>query len=238
MKTIDARIRTAPLLLVAAVAGLPMSASAQQVTVDEGEFTVFLDGREAGTETFSIRRAGPTESATVVSHAEVELQLPGGLRKVEPAMRTTGPGMLVEAYQVRVTGDMEADVQVALADRRYLARVRTERGEQQREYRARADAVLLEDQVAHQYFFVAAAAEGGAVEIPVILPRSGEEFTATVVTVGTESVTIGGETIRARHLRIEGPGGDREVWVDDRNRVLRVEIPSEGYRAVRTAPPV
>lgn len=224
-------------VLVGAATALPGPASAQQVTLDEGEFDVFLDGREAGTETFTIRRSGTDASAVVVAHAEVELELPGGLRKLEPALEASGPGFLVTAYQIQVTGDLEADIQVVLSGRRYLARVRSERGEQQREYRAREDAILLEDQVAHQYYFVAAAAEAGRTEVPVILPRSGDDFVARVVSVGTEAIQIGGQTIQARHLRVEGPDDVREIWVDDRNRVLRVEIQADGYRAVRRAPP-
>lgn len=223
--------------LVGAATVAPGTALAQQVTLDEGEFDVFLDGRAVGTEVFSIRRSGSDESAVVIAHADVELQLPGGLRKLEPALEASGPGFLVTAYQVQVTGDLEADIQVVLSGRRYLARVRSERGEQQREYRARENAVLLEDQVAHQYYFLASAAEDGSVEVPVILPRSGEDFLARVVPVGTETIRIGNESIEARHFRVEGPNEVRDVWVDDRNRVLRVEIEADGYRAVRRAPP-
>lgn len=225
------------ILLAAPAAAGPLPASAQQVTLDEGEFTVFLDGREVGTETFFIRRSGAGESATVVAHADVELELPSGLRKLAPALEASGPGMLVTAYQVRVTGDVEADVQVVLSDRRYLARIRSERGEQQREFRVRDQGVLLERQVAHQYYFLASAVEEGEETVPVILPRTGEQFDAAVRTVGTTSLEIGGESVSARHLRVEGPDHVRDVWVDDENRVLRVEIASEGYRAVRTEPP-
>ena len=61
---------------------------------------------------------------------------------------------------------------------------------------------------------------------------------ATVRDAGEENVTIGESTVPLYHLEVQPDGGDmRHVWLDDLGRVIRVEIPSRGYVAVRTSLP-
>ena len=223
--------------LVAALAWAPASASAQAVTVDEGEFRILVDGQEAGTESFSIRRSGSGADAQIIATAEIQMQVPEGRVDLRPALQASGQAMAVSAYQVKVSGYQQEEIYVTLGDRRFRTQIRTERGEQEREYRAAEGTLLLDSGVAHQYYFVNLRfpSEGG--RVPVIVPREGRQFTLTVTVVGATTVEIGGTTLTARHLRLEGNGGPREVWVDEEGRVLRVRHPDAGYEAIRTATP-
>src|SRR5690606_3752650 len=114
--------------------------------------------------------------------------------------------------------------------------IATPSGEQLREYLASASAVVLDDGVAHQYYFLARRVRNG--RVPVIVPRENKQVIATVRDAGEESVTVSGTTLPLYHLEVQLDGGEpRHIWLDDLGRVIRVEIPSTGYVAVRTEIP-
>jgi len=211
--------------------------SAQSVTMDEGAFRILIDGREAGTETFAIRRSGSGAEAQVIATAEIQMEVPEGRVDLRPALQASGQAMAVSAYQIKVSGHQQEEIYVTLGERRFRTQIRTERGEQEREYRAAEGTLLLDTGVAHQYYFVNLRfpSEGG--RVPVIVPREGRQYTLTVSIVGTETIEVAGTGVSARHLRLEGNGGTRSVWVDGEGRVLRVEQPDRGYVAVRTELP-
>src|SRR5512138_500707 len=61
-------------MLIAGTALLvPLSARAQTSTLDEGAFRLMVDGREVGTETFSIRQSGEGDRAVVIAQGRVVL---------------------------------------------------------------------------------------------------------------------------------------------------------------------
>lgn len=215
----------------------PPAVSAQAVVVDEGEFRILVDGQEAGTESFSIRRSGSGAEAQIIATAEIQMRLPEGRVDLRPALQASGQEMAVSAYQVKVSGYQQEEIYVTLGDRRFRTQIRTERGEQEREYRAAEGTLLLDTGVAHQYYFVSLRfpSEGG--RVPVIVPREGRQYTLTVTVAGSTTVEIGGTGLEARHLRLEGNGGVREVWVDAEGRVLRVRHADAGYEAIRKDAP-
>jgi hypothetical protein len=53
-----------------------------------------------------------------------------------------------------------------------------------------------------------------------------------------EPLTLeGGVTIQAQRLELRLDGAVHDIWLDGQNRVLRVEIRSQGYVAQRNEPP-
>lgn len=219
--------------------GLLMAPAAmgQTVTLDQGTFILHRNGTEIGREEFTIRRTGSGDDAVVVAHASVEMQLPDGNRTLAPALEATGRDMAISAYQVKVSGDQEAEVYVSLSGQRFVANIRSSAGEQQLEFRATPGALLLEEGVAHQYYFLRPLLDRLPAAVPVIEPRAGEQTRMTLTSVGMETVSVGGDRIQAQRLRLEGEGDVREVWVDSDGRVLRVRIPATGLEAVRQEAP-
>ena len=211
---------------------LALPLHAQNVLLDEGTFAVFLDDREAGTETFSIRRMGAGVDTRILANAMVELDR----RQMRPLLESN-PQAGLTRYEVKVSGDEVAEVSVVSAGNRFVALIRTTAGEQEREFRARPGAVLLEENVAHQYWFAVSQLAVVGDAVPVVDPRGTEQPRLELLAVGEEAVRIAGQTIDARRLRMSLSGVERTVWVDREGRVLRVEVPSTGYRAERTAPP-
>lgn len=228
---------TLPLLVAVAplAGGSPLTA--QVVTLDEGTFRISIDGRDAGTETFWIRRTGSGDEARIQAVAEIRMQLPEGRLDLDPRLLATGSDMAVSGYQVKVSGGVQEEVYVELGDRRFLTRVLSERGEREREYRATPGTLFMDPRIAHQFYFLAARAGDAPSTLPVLSPREGRQFNVQVSVVGTESIQIGGQSVQARHLRLQSEGGERQLWVNGEGRVLRVEHPESGYVAVRDRAP-
>ncbi len=212
----------------------PAEARAQATTLDEGAFRVTIGGTEAGSESFAIRRTQVGSEVQVYATAEIDLRVPDGRLDLRPALRLEGGEMAVTGYQVKISGQQQQEIFLELGDNRFVTRVHSERGEQQREYRAAPGTLLLDTGVAHQYYFLAARLPSGGGTIPVMVPREGRQFELRVTDLGTSGLSIGGRSVEARHLRLEGNQELRELWVDGSGRVLRLDHPASGYSAIRT----
>ncbi len=229
------------LLLVGPIVFPGARIEAQNVTLDEGTFIVSMADGATGTETFTIRQAGGGPDARVIAQARIQWSLPSGERSVVPLLEARGGGLF--AYQVEVSGDTRQEIYLRAEGRRFVANVRSDAGEQQREYRARPGSVLLEQGVAHQYFVPARgilavlAADLELGPIPVLTPLAGSLDRFDLVLGDVRTVEIGGQAFEAHHLVLVNGEDRREVWFDDEGRVLRVEVPSLGYVAERRAPP-
>lgn len=221
----------------ALLAGLLLAAPAgAQGASDQGTFRVSVGGREVGTEQFSIRQTGAGATAEFVASGQVSLRLPSGSLELTPRLRARGPQADPASYQVDVGGDSPRKIVGNVADGRFSARIVTASGEQLREYVASAGALVLDEGVAHHYFFLAQRLRSG--RVPVIIPRENRQVVATVSDRGEERTEIGGVQVPAYHLVVQPAGsGAHHVWVDALNRVLRVEIPDRQYVAVRTEAP-
>ncbi|HZD06304.1 MAG TPA: DUF6134 family protein [Longimicrobiales bacterium] len=217
----------------AAVAAHPGAGAAQSVVLDEGTFTVFLADREAGTESFAIRREGAGADATLVADAVVSL---GGAHASEmrSALRTRGDRSLL-VYQNEIEGADVTFVSLDASGRHLVARIRSTAGERERELRSREGMVLLDRWVAHQYWFLAARTDREGMVIPVVDPHTGREIRMEVASVAAETVEVGAQRVQARHVRLVSGSDSRDVWFDGQGRVLRVEVPAQEYRAVRQA---
>lgn len=219
-----------PLLVAALLAPLP--GSAQSVVVDEGSFAVTLAGGATGTERFTIRRAGVGDDAIVIANAVIDTRGPGGAVEFRPLLEVTPLDDASTNYQLKVSGAESAELSVRLAGRRYVARIQTGSGEEEREFLARPGTRIVEEGVAHHYYFLRSLRPGASTS--VIEPRTRRQFQLTVSSVTDEEVRIGASTIPGRRVTFSAGGEVRHAWYDVQGRLLRVEIPSVGYVAQRT----
>lgn len=212
-------------------------AVAQNVTLDEGTFSVSLAAGGAGTETFTVRRAGSGDDARVIAQGHIQWSLPSGARDVVPLLEVRGRALGVYAYQVEVSGDEREEIYLRAEGRRFVANVRSDAGEQQREFRFRPGSVILEEAVAHQYFLLAPALAAGAESVWVLTPRAGDVSRFLVTAEAGASVRVGSESLEATHVTLTSGDDRREVWLDGQGRVLRVEVPALDFVANRQDPP-
>jgi hypothetical protein len=228
---------TATLTVVLNLA-LPAGVWAQSATLDQGSFRISVDGREVGTETFQITRSGAGAEVQVSATGEARLRLPEGETVLRPVLQASGPDLVLSAYRISVTGPAQEEVLVTAGDRRLVSQTRSDRGEREREYRSTPGTVLLDPLLAHPYFLIPSRLTGEVSTIPAVLPREGRQFDLRVTVVAQSvSVPLVEGSATGRHLRLEGGGVVRELWVDSEGRVLRVVDPTRGYVALRLAPP-
>lgn len=216
----------------------PQVVLGQAVTLDQGSFTLTVQGRSAGSESFTIRRLGTGGDARVIAQGEVRMEGPDGLLNLDPALQASGPDSDITAYQVKVSGRETEEVYVTLGDRRFLTRVRSDIGEQEREFRAAPGTLVLDADVVHHYHFLGLRIDNGSPSsVPVIVPREGRQYTLQISEQGADDLSVGGSSIASRRFRLEGEGQSWDLWLDDRGRVLRLEIPAAGFIAQRDAAP-
>ena len=214
-----------------AVVGLVTPVSSQVTTLDEGSFTITVRGERVGREDFRIRSTPGANGREIVATATVTY----ADRRVLPQMRSDEKGVPVQ-YVVEVKNGPNVGERVSgmVGRGRVSAHVRTARGESANEFVVSPGALVIDDDVFHQYYFV--ASRNGSVS--VIVPRRNAQVTMGVSAAGSETISIGGASIEAKKTTIADPGGaDREVWTDSAGRVLRVAIPSRGIVAQRDDPP-
>jgi hypothetical protein len=224
-----------PLTLVwfaAAAFGGPLSG--QVATLDEGSFTIAVNGERVGREDFRIRSTPGSAGPEVVATASVSYPN----RRVLPQMRADSAGV-PSRYVIEVKGGPAVDERVdgSVFRGRVSARVKNSRGESANEFVVSPGALLIDDDVFHQYYFITRR-QSPVGPVSVIVPRRNTQVTMRVADAGTEKLAIGGTTLDARRFTIADPGGaDREVWVDSSGHLLKVAIPSKGVVALRDDPP-
>lgn len=217
--------------LAAALVLVPVAVSAQSVVIDEGTFRILLDGRDAGTEEFTIRRAGLGPDATIFAHAVVKVDVGDGGRELRPVLEVLPPEGTASSYQLKISGSETTDVTVRLAGTRYASLLRSEVGEEEREFLARPETRIVEAWVAHQYYFLRNVREGS--RAPVIEPRTRKQAQLVAGAWTDDRLRIGGTEVGARRVDFTAGSDVRSVWFDQQGRVLRVEIPALKYRAER-----
>ena len=219
----------------------PEAVAAQVVEVDRGVFVIELGGRVVGTERFRIRRQGFGDNARTLAQGTLEFVEDGLTQTIQSTLGTIGVGMSLEAYQVTVSAPSDLSIHLERRGGRMVSETSSEAGIEEREYRqtlAQTPTVVLDRFFAHHYFFIAPYQTPSEISVSAILPRPGGQSTGTLRMTTVEPLTLeGGVTIQTQRLELRLDGAVHDIWLDGQNRVLRVEIRSQGYVAQRNEPP-
>ena len=113
----------------------------------------------------------------------------------------------------------------------------TKSGESAREYVLNDGALLIDENVFHHFFFVPGGPQSR--ELTVIAPRTAEQGKFRVEERGAENVEIAGRSLPSRRFSLISSSSDtsRDVWIDEKGRLLKVAIPERGLVALRDDPP-
>jgi hypothetical protein len=209
---------------------LALAAQAPGRTIDEGTFVITQNGTQVGRESFRIVRA-PSASGDVY-RATAQLAL--GAQRIEPTLSVDSSGTPL-SYDVRVRDGTEPAVLLQARARpgRLSAMVRTRNGESTKEYLVPSGVVVLDDEIAHQLFFVTLGGRQSG-SLTVIDPRTTAQSMATLENRGAATLDIAGKPMSATHFVLSAAGfRRREFWLDSAGRVLRVSIPERAIVATR-----
>lgn len=227
-----------PWTLGIALTVAPASAAAQATIVDRGTFRLTLAGQEVGTESFTIRQDGTGPAAVTIAQATVALDTGKVSQELTSWLRLSPAAGHIAEYRLSVQGGDQERITGTVGGGRFSARIVSPAGEMMREYLASDGAVIVDEGLVHQYYFLAQRAGGISARVPVLIPRRSRQVMATVTETGSAGLDIGGRHADARHLVISAAGQpERELWVDARGRVLRFAVPSAGFEATRTTFP-
>ena len=211
--------------------GSPSGLGAQSVLVDQGSFTVSIAGEVIGTEEFSIRRAGSRRAAAFIADGVVTLTRDGESQELRPLLSAHAPDGATDGYEIKVAGIDASVIVLNLVGPRFVSSFRSAAGEEEREFSARHDTRILEQLVAHHYYFLRNVREGA--RAPVIEPRSRLEMDLVAGPWVDEELRLGPNRVDARKVVFRDGEQERVVWFDRQGRVLRVEIPALQYVAER-----
>lgn len=223
-------------LLSATMLAVPAAAPSQVTVVDEGSFTISRSGTKIGREVFTIRRTPGPGGDVYVANATVEFDA----ERLAPALRADDSfAPLAYQLEVRSGGEVRERLRAIVGRGRISAQVKTAKGESTKEYIVADGALVLDDNVFHQYYFLARRASGSSSgTLPVVIPQRNTQVVMRVSTQGNDAVTVGGRGVAARVLVLTEPGGaTRHIWVDDQGRVLKVVLDARGITALRDEPP-
>ena len=218
--------------LLALLTLLPSAASAQSAVVDEGTFSVTERGAPLGRESFRIARTPAPGGQVYLVKGQSAL----GDNRVSTTLGTDSAGVPV-SYESEHTirGQLVQRLQGRGRPGRFSVLKETKSGESAREYALINGALLLDENVFHHLFFVPGAAGR---ELTIIAPRTAEQGKFRVEERGFETVEIAGRSLSGRRFALVGSTeGSRDVWIDDKGRLLKVAIPEKGLVALRDDPP-
>jgi len=217
-------MRTLSLVVALSLASSSFS-FAQVTTVDEGSFTITRGGtlpaNRIGQESFTIRRTRGPGGDVVVANATVTFDT----EHIAPALRTdTSFSPLAYQVEVRTGNDVER-LRGRIGGGRFSAQLKTAKGESSKEYIVSDGALILDDDVFHQYYFLVQRARAGSATIPVVIPRRNTQETMRIQSGANEQVRVGTSSVEARHFTIQEPtGATRQVWADAQGRILKVQL--------------
>lgn len=228
-------MRFAHQVVVALIAFLlPAIPIAAQATIDEGSFTLYVNGERVGREQFSIKKSLVSAAPTLLARATITLEG----RRLESTLRTDTTGepleFLLEEYE---GGDLRARVRGDASAGRFSERVVNKVGQSEKELRLVPGTVISDSEMVHQYYFFPRSRAAG--RVPVLLPRQLEQGSVTLtVRADSQTVELGNGTLPARHLIVtDAEGNATDLWIDAQGRVLRVAAQARGFVAVRDEPP-
>jgi hypothetical protein len=209
-----------------------VSLAQTSAVVDEGTLMITRQGAPLGRESFRIVRA-PAPGGQVFRATGQSAQ---GSVRVTTSLGTDSMGVPV-TYESELSRDGEVVQRLQGRGRpgRLSVIMSTKSGESAREYVLSNGALLMDEDVYHQFYFVPMAV--GHDQVNVIAPRIGQQTGLRLDDRGQEALEVSGRSIQARHFALSGAGGIREVWVDDKGRLLKVAIPAKGLVAQRDDPP-
>lgn len=209
--------------------------SAQVSVVDQGTFSLFVNGSRVGREDFSIRETRGASRSAWVAQANI---LRGETRHALVLTVDSAGLPLRFQRETREGTDVARTYAGELHGRIWSGRAIYDGGESARELRLPPDCFLTDGETIHQLWFVLRLGEGRP--LTLLRPSGPTQQRAVVEEQAPDRVALGLREIVARRWILRPPDGGEtlwELWTDADGRLLRARQPSSGLEALRDDPP-
>lgn len=228
------RVSRSRLSFVMALVLTPALGLAQSsAVVDEGTFTVTERGAPLGRESFRIARTPAPGGQVYLVKGQSAL----GENRISTTLGVDSLGLPV-SYESEhtVRGQLVQRLQGRGRPGRFSVLKQTKSGESAREYLLNNGALLMDEDVFHHFYFVPIGAK--LPHLVVIAPRTSQQGSFRVEDRGAETIEIAGQSISSRRYALIGSSeAGRDVWIDEKGRLLKVAVPEKGLVALRDDPP-
>jgi hypothetical protein len=236
------------LLALALVAPSPICARSkpaqQGATVDSGTFSILIDGRKVGTETFTIRQSPES------SIASSEIKIDDGASKARQTseFRISPKGEL-QRYEWHELAPEKSEIVVEPQEEFLVEHINSEKDKKfDQPFLVPATTLELDDFffshreiLIWRYLASICKPVNGATQCTpqksqfgVIVPRQHTSIVVSLEYMGRERVPIHGKELELSHYRITSEGtSDWDLWFDDNQKMVRILIPATKTEVVR-----
>lgn len=203
-------------------AGTAVPAAGQ--LVDRGTFRILVEGREVGTEEFTIRRRGAGDAQTTIARGRISMR---DGRVLETSLLMVGSEPVLVEYAANRTGADPATVELARTGDHFRARTVDQWGERMRSYRARSATFVLDEGVAHHYFVLGGFIADDSLPRTLHAYSRGAEDLEPIEVLGAaqENIELGGEQVDVTRVGFSSGVGTGAAWFDGSRRLVRVALP-------------
>lgn len=224
------------LMCMAAV--LPIAAMAQTVPgqrLDEGSFTIFVNGQRVGREQFSVQRVAGADGSVYALRSEASRD--NRLKAVRIEADSAGTPVRY-SLEERIGAEQVMRLGGQRIRGRFTTLSRSTSGETAREYLLRPGALLVEDDGVVQHALLIKQPlrnAGESITHPSLSPAANSQGAVHIVLESTtDTVAIAGTRRPAWRWRVvTASSEERLVWADPDGHVLRLLIPSRQLEARR-----
>jgi len=234
------------LLALALAAPSPVCArpKAQGTTVDSGIFSILIDGRKVGTETFTIKQS----SEASIASSEIKID-DGGSKARQTSEYRIGPKGELQHYEWHELTPERSEIVVEPQDEFLVEHITNEKDKKfDQPFLLPVTTLVLDDFFFSQreiftwrYLASICKPVNGVTQCAsqksqfgVIVPREHTSIVVSIEYIGREHIPIHGNELELSHYRITSDEtADWDLWFDSNQKLVRILIPATKTEVVR-----
>jgi len=198
---------------------LALSSATRADDTEQREFSIFIDGKDAGVSRMTIVQK---DDGTTYMSGSVEVKFRHLLidytLKIQ-AQEWWKDGKLTGLKTTGTDNNKKVDVTVASENNQLRMRA------------GGKDSMLRPDIWTSSYWKLADARFHNK-QVPIVEVDTGKEFTSELKYIGAEKVPVGGKFEDCYHFRVTAPAGPIDLWFDRYHRLVRQEFTELGHKTI------
>ena len=215
-----------------------------ETTVDSGTFSILIDGRKVGTETFTIKQS----SAASIASSEIKID-DGSSQARQTSEYRIGPKGELQHYEWHELTPEKSEIVVEPEDEFLIEHITSEKEKKfDQPFLMPTTTLVLDDLffshreiLIWRYLASICKAVNGVnqctpqkSQFGVIVPRQHTSMVVSIEYIGREHAPIHGKELELSHYRITSDeSADWDLWFDGNQKLVRILIPAIKTEVVR-----